>query len=65
MTRPRAADDFEVIRARLLELQRERAQVLRREPDEARPKPHNRPAERSQAGPEGREEFGPFRRFTT
>lgn len=38
MTRPRAADDFATIRARMEELRRERAQALKREsgdPDEA------------------------------
>jgi hypothetical protein len=64
MARPRAADDFAAIRARLLQLQRERAQVLRREPDEARAKPYNQPAGRGQAETEGQEEFRPFRRFT-
>ena len=39
MTRPRAADDFATIRARLEELRRERAQAFRdpREPDEGAP----------------------------
>lgn len=34
MTRPRAADDFAAIRARLEELQRERAKATRREQSE-------------------------------
>jgi len=39
VTRPRAADDFATIRARLEELRRERAQAFRdpREPDEGAP----------------------------
>jgi hypothetical protein len=39
VTRPRAADDFATIRARLEELRRERAQALRdpREPGEGAP----------------------------
>lgn len=36
MARPRAADDFETIRARLQELQRERTQALRGTENESR-----------------------------
>ena len=64
MARPRAADDFVVIRARLLELRRERDQVVQGAADEPRPKPHNRPLDRPAASRE-QEEFRPFRdRFT-
>ena len=35
MTRPRAADDFTTIRARMEELRRERAQALKKETQEA------------------------------
>jgi hypothetical protein len=35
VTRPRAADDFTTIRARMEELRRERAQTLRREAHDA------------------------------
>lgn len=40
MTRPRAADDFLVIRARMEELRRERAQTV---PTEAAPRPPDAP----------------------
>jgi hypothetical protein len=55
MTRPRAADDFTIIRARMEELHRERAPVpaeplARPEPPRAYPKP-NVPATRTAPSP--------------
>jgi hypothetical protein len=60
MARHRAADDFVVIRARLLELQRERDEAIRGAEDAPKPKPYSRPLDRSREG-KGQEEFGPFR----
>ena len=60
MARPRAADDFAVIRARLVELQRERDQAFRGVDDAPKPKPYNQPLDRSPPGKD-QEEFRPFR----
>jgi hypothetical protein len=60
MARPRAADDFVVIRARLVELQRERDQAVRGADDAPKPKSYNRPLDRSREGKD-QEEFRPFR----
>jgi hypothetical protein len=51
MARPRAADDFAVIRARMLELRREREQVVQGAADEPRPKPYHQPIDRLAAAP--------------
>jgi hypothetical protein len=58
---PRAADEFRVIRARLLELQRERDHAVRGAANEPRPKPYHRPLDRTQVDRDDREEFRPFR----
>src|SRR4051812_10780354 len=59
MARPRAADDFAAIRARLLQL-RERAPVLRREPDEARAKPYTNRQGTARRKPKARRNSGSF-----
>ena len=61
MARPRAADDFVVIRARLVELQRERDQAVRGADDARKAKPYNRPPNSSAARSGDQEEFRPFR----
>jgi hypothetical protein len=60
MAQPRAADDFVVIRARLVELQRERDQAARGAEDAPKPKPYNRPLDGSRERKD-QEEFRPFR----
>ena len=65
MAGSRAADDFVVIRARLLELQRQRDQAVRGEAEPG-PKPYPRPADKRSAEIKDRETFRPFReRFTS
>jgi len=61
MARPRAADDFAAIRARLLELERERDQAARGAADEPRAKRYNRPIDRFPAASRDQAEFRPFR----
>ena len=61
MARPRAADDFAAIRARLLELRRERKQAVQGEADELKPQSDNRPLDRFPAASREQEEFRPFR----
>ena len=60
MARPRAADDFVVIRARLAALQRERDQAVHSADDAPKPKSYNRPLDRSREG-KNQEEFRAFR----
>jgi hypothetical protein len=57
VTRPRAADDFAMIRARRDELRRERAQVLAQtgnDPAVTGPRSNNRPTSREQEPEEAR-----------
>jgi hypothetical protein len=61
MARSRAADDFDVIRARLVELRRERAQAVQGATDETKPKRFNRPLDRLPTATRDEEEFKPFR----
>jgi hypothetical protein len=60
MARPRAADDFVVIRARLVKLQRERDQAVPGADDPPKPKPYHRPLDGSRERKD-QEEFRPFR----
>jgi hypothetical protein len=64
MTRPRAADDFLVIRVRLAELRRERARVVRGE-GEPGPKPYRRPLDNRSTEIDDSEHFQPFRGRST
>ena len=64
MTRPRAADDFLVIRVRLAELRRERAQMVRGEAEPG-PKPYRRPIDNRSTETEDSEQFQPFRNRST
>ena len=60
MVRPRAAADFVVIRARVLELRREREKAVQGAVDQVRSKPYNRPIDRLPPNRD-EEEFRPFR----
>jgi hypothetical protein len=61
MARLRSADDFTVIRARLVELQRERDQALRRTGDQPKSRTYFRPLAPGSAETVEEEEFRPFR----
>jgi hypothetical protein len=69
VTRPRAADDFATIRARMEELRRERAQALKTETCEAEDRgrdtrgPFRRLEVRQRPGPEDSQAAQPSRRY--